>query len=154
MSLCVYFFNRFGKILPGLSKMLNIINEIKKYTSHKLQKNHAVIKNIIEGDWMIEYILLNITIKSHSLPFNNYFFSTFLQNYKKLYNELKPHFFVGLVELLYNKLASYLLFTLNESTFNNEIKNQLSFEQLNFVINLSETLLIGNLPKFESVKKN
>ena len=121
-----------------MQKILNIINEIKQINSYKLQKNNIVIKNIIDGDWLLEYSLLNINVKSLSLPFNNYFFSSLLYNYKKLYTDLKPHFFISITEVLYNKFATYLIYAVNESVLKNEIKNQLKIEHLKFIMELSE----------------
>jgi len=136
---------RFGKIYPGLHKMINIINELKELQSYKFQKNNIIIKNIIEGDWLLEYLILNINVKSLNLPFNNYYFSSFLSNYKKIYPDLKPHFFISFVEALFSKFVNYLWYAINESGNKNEITSQLKFEQINYINEVVSNFKIGNI---------
>ncbi len=140
-----YYYSRFGKIYPGLHKIVNILKDLKELLSYKHQKNHPLVKNIMEGDWLIDYILLNINVQSHSLPYNNYFFSSFLSNYKKLYSELKPHFFISIIEILFYKFINFLWYATKEDLNKKEIVDQLTYEQRIYIQEVCGEYFIGNI---------
>ena len=110
-------------VYAGINQLIEILKHFKKYLSINSNininnfKNNNIFKNIISGDYLMDYIITRISqIKSFNFIYN-FIQDNLINFYKILPSNLKPLFFdkflfsiyYTTMKLIFSKLPSYLV---------------------------------------------